>query len=462
VIIFGFILRLDHYGVSSFVRCLGLLPSAYPSLLHFLRADSWQLGALMFQWTEWSQQHFKLLEIQERLVCVGDGIKIAKEAKKQPGLKNLYNASQNQNKPKRFIGHHFGCIAFIAHSKKGFRAILQAAQLHEGVEALRKLEASENQADYEKQSIVIRMMSLLVIVAIHGKKPLLACLDAYFATAPAFIYASSYLMEDGQPWVQLITRAKSSYVGFVTLPYKGKKKKVTFKLTSLFDYKEWFETAPHPLHPERSVLFYGEDLYWGSQNLLLRFVWVIDQGRCFILMSNNRTLTPMEILKAYGLRFHIEVAFRVLKHIIGGFSYRFWSKSWPTTNKKNIPSLEWTKDNPMAMKALEVLQTIERFVNLALLTQGILSYFALMKTDTVWQLHHAHSWLRSYSSSIPSEEVVQRILQTRFFRLPADTLYLWIKYQTTHCFPRKKMSRLAAPNQEKVPKTGTLAGFLSS
>ncbi len=35
IIIFGFIVRIDHYGVSSFVRWLGIKPSLYTSCSHF-------------------------------------------------------------------------------------------------------------------------------------------------------------------------------------------------------------------------------------------------------------------------------------------------------------------------------------------------------------------------------------------------------------------------------------------
>jgi hypothetical protein len=44
IVIFGFIVRIDHYGVSSFVRWLGIKPSLYTSLLSFFRASSWQLN----------------------------------------------------------------------------------------------------------------------------------------------------------------------------------------------------------------------------------------------------------------------------------------------------------------------------------------------------------------------------------------------------------------------------------
>ncbi len=57
VVIFGFLLRFDHHGVSSFIRWLGIAPSLYPSLLHFFRAESWQLGELMKQWMCWRVGH---------------------------------------------------------------------------------------------------------------------------------------------------------------------------------------------------------------------------------------------------------------------------------------------------------------------------------------------------------------------------------------------------------------------
>lgn len=428
------------------------MPSAYHSLIHFFHAESWSLGELMLQWMRWCREYFQLVEVKGRLVCVGDGIKVSKESQQQPGLKWLYNSSQNQNKPKHIRGHHFGCIAFIATRRKTYRAILQAAQLHEGVEALRKMEAVENEAIYSKESIVVRMLSLLVIVAIRQGKPLYGCLDAYFSTTPAFLYAASFLMDDGQPWVQLITRAKKSYVAYPLIP-KGKKKPVTFKLFSLFQHKNWFESAPHPLHPERNVSFYYEDLYWGKQALLIRFVWVVDEGRRFILMSSDCHLDPLEILKIYGLRTQIEVAFRVLKHIIGGFCYRFWTKSYSPTKEKEL-SPEWTKDNPVAQNALKTLRAIERFVNLGIVAQGILSYFALIKTEVIWKLHYSSSWLRSYSSSIPSEEVVQRIFQMNFSRrIVTTSLSLWLKiYQIR---PSKKIK------DKKVLKITTLPHFLS-
>ena len=124
VVIFGFLLRFDHYGVSSFVRWLHLPGSAYPCLLHFFQATSWSLGEVMMTWMTFCQEKLPLVSLNGRLLIIGDGIKIPKESRRQPGIKQLHSPSQNQAKPQRFIGHHFGCAAFVAEQYGKFRAVL--------------------------------------------------------------------------------------------------------------------------------------------------------------------------------------------------------------------------------------------------------------------------------------------------------------------------------------------------
>ena len=91
IIIFGFIVRIDHYGVSSFVRWLGIQPSLYTSLLSFFRASSWQLKEIMQSWWQIVLSRCPLIEIDGRLLLAGDGIKISKEAEKMPGVKRLHH-----------------------------------------------------------------------------------------------------------------------------------------------------------------------------------------------------------------------------------------------------------------------------------------------------------------------------------------------------------------------------------
>ena len=50
-------------------------------------------------------------------------------------------------------------------------------------------------------------------------------------------------------------------------------------------------------------------------------------GKKIILLSSDLSLTGAEVIEAYGWRFKIEVSFRTIVHLLGGFGYRFWLKS---------------------------------------------------------------------------------------------------------------------------------------
>lgn len=52
--------------------------------------------------------------INGRYLIVGDGIKIAKEAKKMPGVKRLHQESDNSSKAPYIYGHHFGVLGILA------------------------------------------------------------------------------------------------------------------------------------------------------------------------------------------------------------------------------------------------------------------------------------------------------------------------------------------------------------
>ena len=57
VIILGLLIRCDHLGVTSLVRWLFLRPHCYDLILHFCRATSWQLDALLAQWAQVAVAH---------------------------------------------------------------------------------------------------------------------------------------------------------------------------------------------------------------------------------------------------------------------------------------------------------------------------------------------------------------------------------------------------------------------
>ena len=114
VIVMGFMVRLDHHGVTSIIRWLALKPSLYTSLLSFFRASSWQLKTIQQQWAKIVLSHCPVLKIDRRYLLAGDGIKIAKEAEKMPAVKKLHQESDNSGKAPYIYGHHHGVIGILA------------------------------------------------------------------------------------------------------------------------------------------------------------------------------------------------------------------------------------------------------------------------------------------------------------------------------------------------------------
>ena len=435
LILLGFILRMDHYGVSSTIRWLGLDARVYYSLIHFFsHSRAWNLNAVMSHWLGWCHRSFPVVEVQGRIVLQGDHIKVPKEAKCQPGIVKLHQESDNSRKPEWFWGHNFGTVALLVGSIKKFFAVPCLTATHEGVSQLRQL---QEQRAVGKETIVTQMIDLLVIAAIKLEHPAYAVLDAYFSTSPAFITARQYCTDTGQPWIHLIVPAKKSYVAYLS---KQKTQANRIKLWERFSCLELFTKANHPVH-QRPVRYYERILFWPPAECLLRFVWIVDGHRCWILMGTDLTLDPLEMIRLYSLRSKIEVLFKVLTHVIGAFRYRFWTTACPKLSKKKRPKTTDLVGPQQCEKMLSTLRAIESFVNFAGIVTGILQYLALTYHQQIWRLHEGSSWLRTYSSEIPSEEVVQRVIQCHFFVGPQAKALAWIRTMIQHTNRQKQIGR---------------------
>jgi len=444
LVLLGFILRMDHCGVSSTIRWLGLSPNLYESLLHFFHSTAWSLDHVMSHWIQWCGNTFPTVTVQQRLVLLGDNIKISKEALYQPGLTKLHQDSGNSGKPSQFWGHNFGSVALLVGSYNKFFAVPCLIAIHEGVDHF----YSQNKwPSLESPSVVTRMIELLAITAVKLGHPVYAVVDAYFCTGPAFRCAQQWVMDNGELWVHLIVPAKKHYVAY---PSNQTRLKEKIKLWTLFEQKDLFTSAQHPAH-NRLIDIYHFDLFWLPANAWFRFVWVIDQGKYWLLMGTDLNLDPMEMIRMYTRRSKIEVLFLTLTQVIGAFNYRFWSKSIPKLNKnkskKADAQIPWAPDGK---KILSTLKAMEAYVNLACIVTGILQYIALTHSRQIWDAHRDTSWLRSYSSSIPSEQVVQRVIQCRFFVGRHDKALAWIRKSIQQVNKQKRL------NGDKVPPHATL------
>jgi hypothetical protein len=421
VAVFGFIIRLDHHGVSSNIRWLRVRPDLYETFLAFFRSGAVKLGTVLRHWQLLVTKRYAVRTQSGALVLLGDGIKAAKEAEYMPGVKKLHQESENSGKAPWIVGHHFGVVGMLAGSLEKLFCIPLAAELHEGATALRHLQGKEAPKvnGVEKTTVITLMGKLLATVASTITEPCVAVLDAYFAAAPMFAIAKALNRENGERLLHIITRAKSNIVTRELHPgaYSGRGrppkygKKVRLKELFSSRAKDFSAVVVNVYGEMKTLSILCLDLVW---NDILRFVLVKDGEQTFILICSDLTMAPEEIVRFYGRRFKIEVTFKMFKHIIGGFCYHFWTKAWQVPKDQPF-TLVHLKDMPKETQRLlaDAMNAIEAFVNFAMIATGLLQMLAIEQAK---ELHLRHSWwMRTHSSEVPSEEMVKRVIQHEFY-----------------------------------------------
>ena len=411
IIMVGLLVRFDHFGISSFIRWLFLNPEYYDPMLRFFRATSWNLEVVLARWTTIAITRYPTIEFNGRKVLIGDGIKVSKESQKMPGVKSLYQDSENSGKPEYIHGHHFGFVGLLVGSlTKAFCLPLQG-QLHEGVEDIRPGKPFAG----KPATLITRMAHLVVEKAKQTGCLCYSALDAYFSVGPMFQICKEAVNEQGQQWVHVITRAKDNYVAYMydESPQKKFDEKKKVNLWSVFGCPELFEKAELTVYGKvKTIQYYYTDLLWRPINDFLRFVWIIDGEDRYILMCSDLLLPATQIITIYSYRSKVETMFLVLKHLIGAFCYHFWTKSFPKT--KRGQSLNYSNLKPSERQKFDqAIEAIERFVNLAAIALGLLQYLALTHSGQIWEKYQG--WLRTYSAEIPSEGVVQSVLRVELF-----------------------------------------------
>jgi hypothetical protein len=344
---------------------------------------------------------------------IGDTIKLIKEAQRMPGVKILRQESENSGKPEYIRGHHFGFVGLLVGSLAKALCVPLQGELHEGVEQIRPGGPFAG----KPATLVTRMAHLAVEKAKQTGCLCYVVLDAYYSVGPIFQILKSAVNEQGQRWAHVIVRAKENYVGYMDTdtPRKRFDEKKKVPLADVFQPRcsHLFEEAELTLYGEvKTVRYYCLDLLWKPINDLIRFVCVIDGEGRYVLMSSDLDLHATQIITMYSYRFKIEVMFFAIKHVIGAFCYRFWTKGLPKLGRKK--PFDYSRlGEAQRTKCDQTIEAIERFVNLGAISLGLLQYLALTKSARIWESYQG--WLRTYPSDIPSERVVQSVLQAEFF-----------------------------------------------
>ena len=381
----GLMLCSDKLGITSVIRDLALCPGCYGSMIHFFRSSSWSLENLRLRWFSAVKEYSPLYQEGGFHVLVGDGVKQSKEGRRMPGVKKLFQESENSAKPEYIHGHMFGGLGILAGNERSWACIPLSIRLHDGLQAAREWK----DAAVSSSSHVIQMVEDAYQAALTFGDSLLL-LDRYFLTVPALERLQS-LNSSGDIRMEIVTKAKKSAVAYEKPgPRKSRRgrpprKGAAVHLKEAFlSRKEEFQDAEIELYGRKeSIRYLCLDLLWGQKLYQqLRFVLVEMNGIQSILVSTSLELEPLSVIRLYSYRFRIECTFRELKQQTGAFCYHFWSKHMPKLSyyqkKEEASPLEKVVEEKEHSNILKTVRAIEVHMVLSCAAMGILQSLSIL------------------------------------------------------------------------------------
>ena len=147
------------------------------------------------------------------------------------------------------------------------------------------------------------------------------------------------------------------------------------------------------------------DLMWRPTKSMIRFfLFETSRGR-IILMTSDLNMTHITALRLYCHRIKIEIMFDVLKNILDGLKYHFWSKYLVPASRRPKRGKQAKQCSLNPMKTHQTKLAIEKFVSIQRVLLGFLQIPALKFPEHVYKT--ALCWFRTNCSEIPSEFVTK-------------------------------------------------------
>jgi hypothetical protein len=344
----------------------------------------------------------RIERINGRLVLIADGKKIAKSGKKMPGVKSLFQESESNTKPSFIMGHSTQAISILARAADSLLAVPLDMQIHEGVVF----------SNRDKRTLLDKLVTQVLGLGLVQPSYLVA--DAYYANGKVI----KGMLAQGH---HLLTRVRSDCVAYHPAPKRRGKprrgrpslygKKV--KLVNLFVSALRVDTLISPVYDESNVRLRVRtvDLLWKAAAQPVRFVLVEHpvRGR-IVLMSTDLTLEPADIIRAYGLRFKIELGFKQAAHIVGSYGYHFWMADMKPIKRRGGNQHLHHESDEYRDKVRRKLHAYHVFLFMGVVTQGLMHYLSGCHTEPVWRCFR--SWMRTIRTGVaPTEMVVQLALR---------------------------------------------------
>ena len=396
----GLCVRSDNLGVTSIVRALSLDGSRYyHSLLRCCHSKAIKLNVLGPLWTRTVLRLFgdRIERINARPVVLIDGKKTAKEGRKMPGVKSLHQESDSNTKPAYIMGHSCQSASVLARADETLFAVPLDIKIHEGLIF----------SNRDKRTLLDKMVALVRDLQIE--EPCYVVGDRYYANGKMV----KGLLDQGH---HLVTRAKSNAVANHLPPERpakpgpGRPRKYgdTVKLSSLYSTLPAQRIAS-PVYGEKNVTVVVRtiDLLWEPAGRVVRFVLVDHPSRGrMTLLSTDLTLDVSDIIRLYGLRFKIELAYKQAAHVIGTFDYHFWMMDMRPLRRRNGNQYMHRMTEKYRRSIRRKLHAYHVFMFMGVVSQGLMQYLSACCNELVWSCFG--SWLRTIRKGVaPSEMVVK-------------------------------------------------------
>jgi len=414
MVVLGFLGAVDIIGISSFCRFWGMGESLYHSFLNFFRSSAWSLDTLIFCWTSFVVSQNEMVNVQGRVVLLGDHTSVPKDGRRMPGVVTLKQDSETQTKPSYFRGHLWGAIGMLVGTLAAPFALPLSLKLHQGQIHI----GQETKDEKNNQTQGVRLVQMAIDFAVRHGLPCILTLDAYFPSAAVFLLAASvWSIQLRQPLVTLIIKAKKNCVAYFeaersTEPGPGRPPKYGQKvnLMELFDHPHMFSKATCLIYGKmEEISIVAFDLIWDPTDCLIRFVLALTSYGPIVLMCSDLAQDPCTALQLYCTRIRIEIMFDVLKNLLKAFCYRFWSKLMPLHSRRPKKNTNLTKPATDCLPNVKSCwEACERFVMLAAIAQGLLQLLSLKFKNSIWS--QCDFFLRTQSRTLPSERTVKQVI----------------------------------------------------
>jgi hypothetical protein len=129
------VLSTQPPAVTSYLNALGLGEGCYHQALHWFQSSAFCVNRLCTAWGEWLSHHRSVERLHGGRLYVGDGIKVAKEGRRMPGVKGLHQESSDVSKPEWIRGHYFSALGLLLGAGAAVFTVPIVFKLHDGIES---------------------------------------------------------------------------------------------------------------------------------------------------------------------------------------------------------------------------------------------------------------------------------------------------------------------------------------